>query len=187
MACTSGQLVDQHEHLGRIGAEVEAHRGAGPVDLLGGAGLEHQIALAVAHARGDGGRDFLAADVAVRPALLAEGLGDDLGEAFGGLAEEIGHRLERALLVEGLLVGGLGGEAECGTARASEPAPARISRARRVVSRMRERVSIMVFSCGPTTSGPRSRPYAPARKAGFSECGGMFRCNSGRASRARGR
>src|SRR6266581_2437034 len=95
-----GQVVDQDEDLRGVGAEVEADRGALPIDLLAAAALQRQHAVAIAQADADGAGELLALDVAVGPALVLEGLFDDLGQPLGRFAKEVGGGLEDRLLVD---------------------------------------------------------------------------------------
>src|SRR3989442_8240053 len=77
-----GQVVDEHEYLRRVAAQVEADRRTGPEHARAAAALHRQLAVAIAQTHADRAGDFLALDVGVRPALVLEGLLDHLGQAL---------------------------------------------------------------------------------------------------------
>src|SRR5687767_11786109 len=65
------EVVDQHEHLVGVAAEVEADRRAGPVDLAVALDLVVHRPRAVANAEDERAAGFLAGDVGGRLALVA--------------------------------------------------------------------------------------------------------------------
>mmetsp|Transcript_57997 Transcript_57997/g.136707 ORF Transcript_57997/g.136707 Transcript_57997/m.136707 type:complete len:238 (+) Transcript_57997:409-1122(+) len=107
------QAVDQREHFGGVGAEIKADGGPRPIDAGRASGLGDQFTVAIAQADGDGRAGFLALDVGIGAPLLLEGLFDDLGQALGGLSEEVGGCFQDGILVIGSSLVVRGGGRQC--------------------------------------------------------------------------
>src|SRR6185369_10543033 len=84
----SRQVIDEHEYLRDVAAEIEADRWSLPPHPAARAVGHHQRAVSVAQTDGDGARSFFAFHVAIRASVILERFFDDLGEPFGAPAEK---------------------------------------------------------------------------------------------------
>ena len=82
------QVVDEDHHLGAFGACIPADRRPLPVDAVGAGVLGVEGALAVAQPGHERAAGILAQNVAVRAALLLEGVLNHAGEPLADRAEE---------------------------------------------------------------------------------------------------
>ncbi len=99
------QLVDEHEDLRRVAADVPADRGPAPVDAPPRAALALEGPLPVPQADHEGAASLLARDVRIGTSLVPEGALDGLGEPLAGVAEEAGGPFEDLLGAERVGVG----------------------------------------------------------------------------------
>ncbi len=94
------EVVDQHEHLVGVAAQVEADRRAGPVDRPLPLHLVEHLALAVAQADADRARSLAARDIGVGLALVLQNVFEQLGEAGSAFAEGAFCRGEQIVPLE---------------------------------------------------------------------------------------
>lgn len=101
------QIVDQHEGVARVGARVEADRGAGPVDGAFALDLVVQRARSVAQPDAKRAAGFAADDIGVGFALLLQNIFDEAGEALRTLAEDAFGSADQIVFLVGCgVVGG---------------------------------------------------------------------------------
>ncbi|VXC87459.1 hypothetical protein SPHINGOT1_220010 [Sphingomonas sp. T1] len=98
------EVVDQHEDLVRVAADVEADRRPGPVDRLLALDLVIHQPRAVAHAEDERARRLAAGDIGIGLALVLQDVLEDAAEPGRALAE---HALARGKQVVALI--GVGG------------------------------------------------------------------------------